>query len=284
MSIQSNYTTKDMGNPLTAPGDRIELPFEHLRLYWHNGYPQAQKQGAQYYGGWFAGADDFIGDMAALGAMSAPYGFSGPEQWTSRNGSEYSAYSARAVYAAPIATRLNWLKRDDGGSTSHLGMLVYLATVEEKGKNKVLVPYAPAVLYAKAYNAKFIQDAFKQWVNDTVQLRTETAPGVPVSMFYIPVGTFGEKRIQEEVGKSKTSPVVPCKYGKEGEWDDKTLELHFVGDDIGGEMLSLKQQAEEWLKDKPANNDDMAGQRQIQDTNDLDAINSELAETDEFPY
>lgn len=280
MTIKSNYTNKDMGNPLTAPGDRVQLPFEHLRLYWHNGYPQAAKDGVQHYGGWFAGADDFIGDMAALGASGAPYGFVGPEQWMSRDNQEYSTYSARAVYAAPIATRLNWLKRDDGGSTSHLGMLVYLASVEEQNKTKVLVPYAPCVLYAKSYAAKFIQDAFKQWVSDTVQLRAEVAPGVPVSMFYVPVGTFGEKRIVENVGKAKTSPVVPCQYGKAGQWDAGTLEMHFVGDDIGHEIVELKRLAEEWLQDKPANNDDMAGPRQ----DDLDAMNSEIAETDEFPF
>ena len=280
MPIQSNYTNKDMGNPLTAPGDRVELPFEHLRLYWHNGYPQAQKEGAQYFGGWFAGADDFIDDMAALNKSAAPYGFSGPDQWTSRDGNEYSTYSARAVYAAPIATRLNWLKRDDGGSTSHLGMLVYIATVEKQNDKNVLVPYAPGVLYAKSYAAKFIQDAFKQWVSDTVQLRAEAAPGVPVAMFYIPVGTFGKSRIVEDVGKSKTSPVVPCAYGKEGQWDTGTLEIHFVGDDIGAKIVELRRQAEEWLQDKPANNDDMAGPR----FDNIDIINSEIAETDGFPF
>jgi hypothetical protein len=280
MTIKSNLSQRDMGNPLTAPGDRVELPFAHLRLYWHNGYPQAEKTGAKYFGGWFCGADDFVNDLALLGKSDAPYGFTGPETWTSRDSKDYSTYSARAVYAAPIVTRLNWIKRLDGGQASHLGILVYLATVE----NKVLVPYGPAVLYAKSYSAKYVQDAFKQWVSDTAQIRADVAPGVPVSMFYVPVGTFGDKRTQESVGKLQTSPIVPCQYGKQGQWNEKTLEGHFVGDEIGAAMLELKAQAEEWLRDKPANNDEMAGVRQPSAMEEVDRINAELSGSDEFQY
>ena len=266
MSITTSLNQKDFGNPLAGQSDRIQLPFPNLRLYWHNGNPQAEKQGAKHFGGWFAGMDDFIADLQTMGAKpEEATGFIGPEVWVSREGKEYSVYSARAVYAAPIATRVSWYPDKPGGSAKgHVNILVYLAV---RNTEKKLVPFAPAVLGGKSYSGKAIQDAFKLWVSETQQLRAASAPGVPVSMFYVPVGTFGTTRYQEmRGGNSAQSPIVPCQYGKpsSGAWDESTLAAHFVGDNIGGEMMNLLKQAQEWLNDKPTSDDQQQPTQQQQ--------------------
>lgn len=242
--ITSNIDKGQLGNPLATQGDRIDLPFAYLRLFWHNGNAQAEPRGAKHYGGWFSGADDFQMDMAACG-IEQGY-FKGPETWVSREGKQYQAYSSRVVYAAPIATRLLW----PAGKPSQLSILVYLAGFNPDTRS--LFPLCPATLNAKSYAGKYVSDAFKKFVSDTAEVRLQVAKDIPVGMFYVPIGTHGDRQ-QIMVGKGKQSPIVPCDYA--GDFDAELLEKHFVGDEIGVKMIELKALAAEWLADKPKENE-----------------------------
>ena len=260
--IKSQFSNQQVGNALQGDSDRVTLPFGVLRLPWHNGNPQAEKSGAKYFGGWFSSDDnpDFLADLNAVNQEAAPQGFAGPEIWTARDGKEYTAYSARRVFAAPIATRVKWMtNRETGKKSSSTSVLVYLADWDNT--NKVLVPYGPAVLSAKGFAGNFILDAFKKWQADTVRIRTEIAKGVPASLFYVPVGTFGKERITKMVGSGGAqSPIIPVQVGNPPQgWDATEVEKHFVGDDVAAIMVTLKDQAAEWLTDK-SNDDDKPGQ------------------------
>mgnify|MGYP003444532393 CR=1 FL=1 len=241
-------TVKPMGNPLATDSDRIQLPFPTLRLHWHNGSPQAAKEGVKYFGGWFSSDDkpDFISDLNALGRSEFPTDFVGPETWTSKDGKDYISYSGRAVLAAPIGTRVMWFQKD-GKTSSKTEILVYLACRTKEGA----IAYAPAVLSAGGYAGNFIVDAFKKFVSDTAKLRAECAPGIGANYFYAAVGTFGKDRPTRLVGKGAQSPIVQCVYAVPGgEWTEASLEKYFVGDEVAAEMNRLHDQALEWLHDK----------------------------------
>lgn len=248
MPIKTNLS--GFANPLAGQSDRVQLPFAHMRFYWHNGNTQAQKdeKSAIHFGGWFCDSDDFQSDLASFGA-DKPASIVGPEQWVSRDGKPYSVYSCRVLLAAPIATKDVWIQKD-GKTRSTCSMLVYLAFKDAKGD---IVPFGPAVIAAKSYNGDRLKKAFKQWTSDTATLRATEAPGVSTSLFYIPVGTFGKQRNQEMVGKGKDqSPIVPTAYGQHPDgWDAALLEKHFVGDEVGQQILELYAMAQEWLNDKP---------------------------------
>lgn len=282
--ITTQYKASDFGNALQGDNDRVNLPFGYIRLPWHNGNPQAEKVGAKYFGGWFSSDDnpDFVTDLGNVNQETAPQGFTGPEIWVARDGKEYTAYSARRVFAAPIATRVKWMtNRETGKKSSATSVLVYLA--DWNIEKKVLFPYAPAVLSAKGYAGNFIVDAFKKWQADTARIRFEIAKGVPASLFYVPVGTFGKERITKMVGAGNAqSPIVPVQVGAPPQgWDAKEVEAHFVGDTVAALMLTLREQAAEWLTDK--NNDE---QQQVAPDASGEQINSRLtsASEEDFPF
>jgi hypothetical protein len=278
--ITTTVNASQFGNAIAPQSDRVTLPFSHLWMYWANGNPAAPKDsGAQYFGGWAADADEFAASMGALGKSAMPANFSAVQTWVNREGGEYNVISARAIYAAPIATRLTWSKTDSGGNMSHLAMLCYLATLTKEGGEIKMQPYAPIVLTAKSYSGQNVQNAFKKWISDTAAARAQYAPGVPANLFYMGVGTFGETRKQVMVGKGNSqSPIVPA-HLKETEWTEKNLELCFVGDEIARQMLELKAQAAEWLEDKKE-----AKPAQVAPNASLDEINAALNGADEFGF
>jgi len=136
-------------------------------------------------------------------------------------------------------------------------------------------------LTANGYSASRVRDAFKKWQSLTAKVRAEHAPGVPANLFYYAIGTFGDKRIQEMVGKRSQSPIVPAQV-RETDWNEKSLEAHFVGDDVAAIMLSLKDQAQEWLQDVPKQQE--AGK--VAPDASIDQINSALSGSsiDDFPF
>lgn len=265
---------KPIGNALAVQDERIQLPFPALRLNWHNGNPQVTpKEGAKYFGGWYSSNDkpDFIGDIDAIGAASWPSEITGPETWVNKDGKEYVAYSARAILAAPIASRIIWSTRD-GKTTSRTDVLVYMATKTKNGP----VAYAPAVLGAGGWAGNYILDAFKKFVTETTKTRNEFAPGVGFNFFYVAVGTWGDERVTKLVGKGAQSPIVPCVYAVPGEWNEESLTRYFVGDAVAEEMNNLRRQAEEWLAEKGDDN------KSPQASNSLPELSTEPE--DEFPF
>jgi hypothetical protein len=272
--IKTQFNVAQFGNALEGESDRVKLPFGHIWAYWTNGNSAASKEdGAKFFGGWAADADKLMPDVSSINQTEPPTGFKGPQTWVNREGNEYNVYATRAVYAAPIATRYYF---DEKGG--HIAVLSYLGTFEKRGEKNILIPYGPGVLTANGYAASRVRDAFKKWQANTAKVRAEFAPGVPANLFYYCIGTFGDKRNQEMVGKRSQSPIIPAQV-RETDWNENTLELHFVGDTVAAIMLDLKAQAAEWLADIPKQADKANG---IRPNASIDEINAALGGTDEF--
>src|SRR3990167_4495123 len=156
--IASAFRQNEFGNPLQGASDYVKLPFPALRLRWHNGYPQAPKEGGtQHFGGWFNGADEYAEDMANF---PAPLSYlKGPETWISKDGKEYEVFHNRALFAAPIATRTRWMKTDSGGNRSVTEILALLANREGK---KALTAWGAGVLSCSGMGGLALIDAFRE--------------------------------------------------------------------------------------------------------------------------
>ena len=274
--ISTTYTVSQFGNALEGESDRVKLPFDHVWFWWSNGSPESDPdKGARYFGGWASDAEKFIPAMSALNQDEPPIGAKGPQTWRNREGNEFEVFAARAVYAAPIATRYYF---DEKGG--HIAILAYLATRVKKGDKSELVPYGPAVLTANGYAASKVRDAFKKWQSNTAKARAAFAPGVPANLFYYCIGTFGDKREQEMVGKpGRQSPIVPARV-QEIAWDEAALNAYFVGDTVAAIMLSLKTLAEEWLKDIPTSKKPA----QVSPNASEAELNAALSNADDFPF
>lgn len=247
--ITSNNKIDD---PLKVPGNYVTLPFPFLRLSWVNGYAGRDPKTVEGMGGFQAGVAEFESDVAALGDYAPSY-FKGPSTWQDAKGQKtYDVYHSRAIYAAPIGSRVRWSKFEKNGkmvNASKTEILVYLADIDAE---KHLVPYGPAVISAKSYEGNFLLDAFKAWVADSAEIRKTEAPGVPSAFFYVPIGTFGDKRLTKLVGKVEKSPVVPAQVGKIA-WTPENLGAYHVGAEVEALMVSLHEQAGEWLTEKADN-------------------------------
>jgi len=247
MPITSAFKQNELGNPLQGVSDYVKLPFPTLRLRWHNGYPQASKDsGTQHFGGWFNGGDEYAEDLANFPA-SLHY-MKGPDTWVSKDGKEYEVYHNRAIFAAPVATRVRWITKENGYKSSVTEILAVVADRKDKGS---LFPYGAAVLSCSGMGGLALVDAFREWVKKTTKARVEFAPGVPSNMFYVVIGTFGKQRITRMVGKTSQSPIVPAQvnYADKTEIDEGFLASYFVGDEVGAKMIELKTAAAEWLAD-----------------------------------
>ena len=253
MTIKSQYSENDVPAVYGKDITFLQLPFPNLRLSWNNGNAHAERtSGAKHFGGWARGSTNILEDIQSL-SLDAPAGLVESE-WVSQDGKTYSAYAARNVYAAPIAAKDDWWEEFDPRRSKNvkrhrLDFLVLLGVYNQT--SKVIEAYAPTVLSATGFAASAILKAFRAFEKDTKPARDIHAPGVPAMFFYVPVGTFGDKRITEPAGEST---YVPCQYmhSTNGEWSESNLLLLYVGDEAASYMLELRNNAEAWLQDTRA--------------------------------
>lgn len=250
MAIQSNYKRGDVPQTYQNQNEYVQLPFSVLRLSWHNGNAAVgQAEGVKYYGGWQSGSERFLEDLQALAIDVIPGIIE--STWIDRDGDNYQAFGTRSIYAAPILARDDWWeeydqKRGKNVKRHRVDFLVMMALyVKEK---KILTPLCPAVLSASGFAASAIVAAFKEFVKDTAEARRQFAPDVPESLFYVPIGTFGEKRISKPAGDSS---YVPCQVHKQT-WDEKWMTFLFVGDEVAARIIAYSQAAAEWMADTHA--------------------------------
>ncbi len=234
-------------------GGTVELPFPVIYAWTMNGQASYKAQGgALYYGGWATKAED-MDALAETANVNIPAGWS-RVAIGARDGSEFEAYVNRSVIAAPIGKRSSWIL--DGrrvpeyveGGRRHLQVLCYLFEKQgENGKSK-LVPWGPAVLTAKGYQARNVLDAFARWNKATAQIRRKAAPGVPAWCFLFALGTFGKERQVVNVGQpGGQSPITPVVAYIPEKLDEAVIASLFVGQEIASEMAGLQDQAAEWL-------------------------------------
>lgn len=230
--------------------DAITLPFPHAILWVINGAGSYRSQGgALYHGGWSCNTDE-------LQEAVQQQGLEIPADWKSitqdsRDGTEYEAYVTRSVICAPVGKRESWLlegQRSSNyvkGGRRHIQVLVMLA---EKGKGGKFIPWGPAVLSAKGYQARYLLDAFNAWDKASAAIRRQIAPGIPAWCFYLALGTFGEKPDIQQVGKTGAqSPITPIKAYIPPEIDEKLITSLYVGPETAAVMADLLDKAQEWL-------------------------------------
>jgi len=225
-------------------GERVELPFTAPIVWWLNGKAHYKALGgAAYFGGWASNVDDLEQAASEMG-VEIPPDF---KQVTLSNneGKEYEASTSRAIAVAVIAKRQQWVVDDTTGKgRGHTNILAYMA---EKKDNK-LIPWGPVVISGKGLSGRFITDALAEWDKASRAARHQHANGLPPWFFFVPIGTFGDKPVTRMVGKIQQSPVTPCAlYQPQGGINEKVLQNWFVGEEIAGVMVDLKQQASEWL-------------------------------------
>ena len=236
-NVPEDYV-KDAQGALT--GGQISLPFDTLILRWRNGsgsYANSEIQ-TLFFGGWECGSDSMETMTNAYG-VKVPQGFVEFEA-TSKTGSNYGAYANRVVLVSFIGKRKRWVE-----GSSHAQWLVYLADFIDKK----YTPWAPAILTAKGYSCKYIEDAISQWGTKTASARREFADGLPEFLFYAPLGTFGDKPDTKMVGKGgNQSPITPCQLIIPPNVDADFLKRTFIGNEIAEKCSDMLSEANAWLK------------------------------------
>ncbi len=249
--------SEEMGDPMAGEGE-IKLPFPAPVFWVLNGRAELkQLGGARYYGGWATNAED-LDDIAAQINKPIPAGLAASE-FIPREAKEDEAvniYSARFVSVALISRRLSSMTKDGQrfpgyhkGASPHLQALCYLAYKDGSDKKSPkIVTWSPVVLSAKGYQAGYLLDAFTKWENSTAKARREFAPGVKAHFFFATVGTFGDKPKNKIVGTGKnTSPITPLELYQLPEINEDLLKMLFVGETLANDMLTLKNEARDWL-------------------------------------
>lgn len=254
MAIEAPYDQDEFGNSYAGSGEVfIALPFPTLPVHWANGDSHAKSSGgAMYFGGWKISPEEAEA-VEQLGREVLPYPFGGePDVWVDSNDQEYRAHSSRSVFAAPIWRKDDWWDAvsDEGKKVKkhRIDVLCYLGDWNVQGKK--LVPYGLGVLSAWGFAASGVNQVFARFERETAALRSKVAPKVSPSLFYVHIGTFGDKRITKEAGQSV---YVPAQWDAPKEINEKYLTASYVGAEIAGLMLEAKKAAEPWVKDTRGN-------------------------------
>ena len=246
--------------------DGIELPYPVLYGQAHNGNAQMQELGGiRYFGGWLfekAKADEFF----AANNLAVPTLFK-VEKIKPKTGNAYDAYTARQLHIAVITKRFSWLNADTRqrapqyfeGARRHLQIVALLGTANLATKK--FEALFPAVLTVKGYQAEEVYAAFDAWDKATVEQRRalvgqgKNAPAA--NLFFMALGTHGEKFIEKNVGKNQQSPITPFSVAipEKDKLDKAYLMARYVGKDVAAQMIEKLNQSKEWLAvwSKPVN-------------------------------
>lgn len=260
----------DNFDPTRPESSEVKPPFKYIEFNWHNGFAVAEKTaGAKHFGGWQISEENAINALANFGKVYPYFGES--SMWAKGKGDgEYPARSSRFVTCAPIATRSKWYEGRDGnrGSTKYQ-FLVYLAEIN---KEHVITPYAPALINGGSYYSGLaISEAFQAGGNFINSNRSDDINGIPAWAFWGYYGTFGDKRLTREVGKTEKNTIAPCQFNAS---KPENLKHLYVGNDIAREIMSLRKQAQAWLDDAKSKKQEP---RQSQ-------VEQQLPPEEEIPY
>jgi len=246
--------------------DGIELPYPVLYGQAHNGNAQMQELGGiRYFGGWLfekAKADEFF----AANSLAVPSIFK-VEKIKPKTGNAYDAYTARQLHLTVITKRFSWLNEETRqrspqyfeGARRHLQLVALLGTANLATKK--FEALFPVVMTAKGYQAEEVYAAFDAWDKATAEARralvTQGKPVPAANLFYMSLGTHGEKFIEKNVGKNKTSPITPLSVAvpEKDKLDKAYLLARYVGKENAAKMIEWLNQSKEWLGvwSKPVN-------------------------------
>lgn len=250
-----------LGDAMTS--DRIELPFPAGFCWVINGEAMYANQvktsdapPAAYFGGFAADLDEFETIHATLG-LGMPKSWSKFDK-TNRQGKTYGVYCARSLVIAPMGYRESWQSKDEKtryqkyteGCRRHIQILAQAALMikSEDGSGVKFVPWMPIVVSAKGEQCKRLLNATNDWSAKTRSLRAKLgARGKNPFVFWVRVGTFGDRK-QEMVGKvGNQSPITPITLDLPAELNEETLAARYVGNDMVFAMAEMTRASAEWL-------------------------------------
>lgn len=226
-------------------GEKIALPFVAPAFNWHRGDQSHAKDtgsGVQHFGGWVTDAPELLDS----GLSSA---WLGNEWCTASNGTAYEVYASRILHVALIGKRERWSPDQPGGKPrSNVHALAVAATFDAQAKT--YTTWSPVVLRCKGLAGKSFNDAISDWKRKTSAFRALMDKDYPAWVFYCTLGTFGTEFKSQSVGQGNTkSFITPISlYMPEGDkFTAQWLQGRFVGDEVADHMLSLYDQAQDWL-------------------------------------
>lgn len=232
--------TGDIGNPLDTEG--IRLPFLAPNVWWFNGRNQFKKENDQrYFGAWSMNDDDMAAAMQEAGVSQPPLGWV-PFDMVNDDGDNYNAFLNRFICIAIFGSRKTWDKKENKGRYQVLGYLAY------PDQDRKITPFGPVVLTCKSMASKFLQDAVVDFQTKTQTARRKFANNLPISAFYALLGTWGNQRVEQTVGKgANQKKVTPLRLYLPEQIDEQFLRTYFVGKEIAAKTAALKKEAREWL-------------------------------------
>jgi hypothetical protein len=253
ISLQGDVASRLQGG--MQVGSAIELPFFAPKFWAINGDARlASLGGALYFGGWAVDAVDWekaIMDDWLLEENEMPQGFS-KQVIVTADGRNVDAYVSRSIIVAPICTRVMWVLADGTrltqytqGARQHVQAIVFLG--HKRTDREEIIPLGPVMLSCKGYQAKNLLDSFSAWDRQTKGIRSKIAPGIPAWCFYLAVGTFGNERKQEMVGKNSQSPITPIRAFVPKDMTEELIEKVFVGQQTAESMAFYLEASDEWL-------------------------------------
>jgi uncharacterized protein CbrC (UPF0167 family) len=245
--IEYNQEMQGYANTIkdSVKEEGVRLPFPHALIYWSNGDARNKKAAdTTYFGGWAVSSNN-MEDLIAQSGVGLHSAFFEADL-VNNEGKEYKAYIARSITIAVCAKRMQWGDGITMPKGSHVQILALAAELDQDKKG--FTAWAPVVLSAKGYSAKFINDALSQWDSASAAARREFAGGMPSQFFWAAIGTFGTEPIFESVGKTQKATITPCKCWLPKEFNDALISRHFVGADNVKRMAELAKLSEEWRK------------------------------------
>lgn len=251
------YSGLDMGAVNEADAsiklNESQLPFPAPVFFVVNGqvkYAQSPAK-ALYYGGWATDAVRF--DQTLTQTNRKPLSLlQRTNEMVSGKGEVLDCYVTRQVVMALAQIRSCWITKDnrrlvdyEQDARRHVQALVILA---DKGPEGGLVPWGPAILSAKGFQAKKLLVSFDDWNRHTAAIRATNAAGMPGWMFYSMLGTFGKDRKQEMVGAAgKQSPITPIEIYK-SDMTPEALRKAYGGEKLLTMIRDVQVQAKTWIE------------------------------------
>lgn len=231
-------------------GEGVELPFDAIYLWAQNGDAKMVSLKASapalYFGGWAT-------DAVKWQELELPM-LDGMTQFLGQGKSEktWDGLCTRELSFAYIGRRMRWLSKGDGVQTyrvkydeQHQRRHVQILGVLYAAKG----PLCACVLSAKGYQAGNLLNAIATWDKETRPARKElNASQIPISAFVLTIGTRGDKREIEKVGKGTTqNEITPLRALLPDKLTADVVKKRFVGGAMIRENAERLVSARDWL-------------------------------------
>ena len=266
MSIKLPASAQGAFNGNMQSGSKVELPF-YTPAFWIMNGKASMKQigGVHFFGGWACesskveAAKEHWQDL-----IVPPLGLTSTE-FVADSGQSMNVFAARSLYVAVIGVRQFSIAKVNGEDRrvppftpgARPGVQI-LAVLGYRDADKNLRPWAPILLSAKGYQVNHLSKAVNAWGSALKPvLKKMGLDGAHPGLFWSAIGTFGEERKQELVGKgTDKSTITPVSvYIPTNEISEETVSKLYVGEDVADWMAELSGKAKDWLHafDVPAN-------------------------------